>query len=471
MMLRIAYCSPVNPAPSGISDYSEELLPYLAQYAALTLFVEDGLRPTNPHLAKHFPIKPIRQLERMARRGQFDAIIYHMGNSPAHAGIWRMAQRVPGVIVLHDFVLHHFMLWYAANIQRDVQRYVAMMRARYGADGDHMAQLMIRSRFSEAAFAFPCNEDVLAAARAVIGHSHYLLRRVTATRPDLLCGYVPMGVPLPPLIDRIAARQRLGLSLDQSLLASFGHINAWKRIEPTLRAVAGLRREGIDVHCLLVGSVSPNYDLKGVIQRLGLQEAVTVTGYVTRAQFEDYVAATDVCLNLRYPTAGETSASLLRLLGAGKPTLVSAVDAFCELPPDVAAQVDVDESETDLIIAYCRRLLTDPALAAALGSRARAYVATEHTLAGAAQAMIEFLAKVYGWAPPQRIRPDPLWDPTPVVEAETTSSRPSPQPAAPASLLVQAAAQAMAEIGLTEDDTGALQSVATKIAGLEGKHP
>lgn len=70
MTPRIAYCSPVNPAPSGISDYSEELLPYLAQYAEITLFVADGLRPTNPQLGQHFTVLPIRKLERLARRGR-----------------------------------------------------------------------------------------------------------------------------------------------------------------------------------------------------------------------------------------------------------------------------------------------------------------------------------------------------------------------------------------------------------------
>src|SRR5687768_12209095 len=107
---RIAYCSPVNPAPSGISDYSEELLPYLGQYAEVTLFVEDGLRPTNPRLAQHLEVLPLRRLERELRRRRYAGLVYHLGNSPAHAGIWRAAQRLPGVIVLHELVLHHFML-------------------------------------------------------------------------------------------------------------------------------------------------------------------------------------------------------------------------------------------------------------------------------------------------------------------------------------------------------------------------
>jgi hypothetical protein len=58
-MKRLAYASPVNPAPSGISDYSEELLPYLGMYFDITLYVEDGLRPTNPHLTHHFEIRPV----------------------------------------------------------------------------------------------------------------------------------------------------------------------------------------------------------------------------------------------------------------------------------------------------------------------------------------------------------------------------------------------------------------------------
>jgi hypothetical protein len=36
---RIAYFSPLGPDPSGISDYSEELLPHLARHWDMDLFV------------------------------------------------------------------------------------------------------------------------------------------------------------------------------------------------------------------------------------------------------------------------------------------------------------------------------------------------------------------------------------------------------------------------------------------------
>ena len=464
---RIAYCSPVNPAPSGISDYSEELLPYLGQYAEITLFIEDGLKPTSPQLAAHLEVLPLRRLPRELHRRRYDGLVYHMGNSPAHAGIWRAAQRAPGVVVLHDLVLHHFMLWYAANAQRDVQIYVRDMAARYGEPGAHMAQLMIRSRFTDAAFDFPCCEPALAAARGLIAHSRYVIERAAAIRPDLPSAGVPMGVPLPALGGRAEARARLGLPADAAILASFGHINAWKRVEPALRALRELRDEGRDARYILVGSVSPNYDLAGLIGRMGLAEAVTVTGYVPRGQFEDYVAGADICVNLRHPTGGETSASLLRLLGAGRPTLVSAVGSFAELPAGVAAQVDTDSAEGDLILAYCRLLLDRPELAEAMGARARAFVAAEHSLEAAALGYARFLAGLYGWPALRKIRESPLWD----LEPEERGPAPAPQAPAPgpheAPPLIAATGRAIAEIGLGEGEAGLLRAAAQRIAEIQ----
>ncbi|NJN14889.1 MAG: glycosyltransferase family 4 protein [Oscillochloris sp.] len=472
---RIAYCSPVNPAPSGISDYSEELLPYLGQYAEITLFVEDGLKPSNPQLAQHLEVMPLRRLPRELRRKPYDAIVYHIGNSPAHAGIWRAAQRMPGVVVLHDLVLHHFMLWFAANVEHDVQKYVRRMRDRYGEAGDHMAQLMIRSRFTDAAFDFACNEEVIAAARGLIAHSRYVADQVAAQRPDLPLTVVPMGVPLSPPVDRATARARLGLPAEGVLLASFGHINAWKRVEPALRALAELRAEGRDLRYVLVGSVSPNYNLAALIARLGLHDVVTATGYVSHQAFADYVAAADICLNLRFPTGGETSASLLRLLGAARPTLVSAVGSFAELPPGTAAQVDPGSAEGEVILHYCRLLLDRPELAAQLGAQARAFVARAHTLDAAAQGYGRFLARLYGWPALQRIHAAPLWNPTlppadpaPVTLAATPVLSEQNPPPAPVDPLVASIAAAVAEIGLRESDSTILATIAARIAELRG---
>ncbi|MEN9938400.1 MAG: hypothetical protein RLZZ387_4979 [Chloroflexota bacterium] len=475
-MKRIAYLSPVNPAPSGISDYSEELLPYLAQYVDVTLYLDDGLRPANPALAQHLELRPIRRLERDQRRRPYDAVVYHMGNSSAHAAIWRAMLKVPGVLVLHDFVLHHFMLQYYATDLGDVQRYRAEAARRYGPDGERVAGLMMRGRFTEAAFDLPFSEDALAAAQGLIAHSRYVLDHAARVRPELPAALVPMGVPLPPDTPRDAARARLGLPRDALILASFGHINPYKRVDSVLRSLRELRETHPQARYILVGSVSPSYDVRAAVARAGLEEAVTITGYVGRAAFEDYVAAADICVNLRHPTAGETSASLLRLLGAGRPTLVTATGSFTELPPGVAAQVDPDYAEEELIVAYCRLLASRPDLAAAMGRAARDYVAREHTLDAAAAGYAAFLARLYGWGDQPRAR-GPLWDvdgdrPTADRRPPTTDHPAEGSVARPAAHDSRLAthdwglAAAAAELGATEDDRFLLEPAARALREL-----
>jgi glycosyltransferase involved in cell wall biosynthesis len=475
-MKRIAYASPLNPAASGISDYSEELLPYLARYAEVTPYAADGLRPSNANLLRHMDVRPLSRLDRDQRRKPYDAIIYHMGNSiENHSAIWDMLRRVPGVVVLHEFVMHHFMLGYAAVTRRDVELYRAEAVQRYGPEGARVAELMLHGRMTEAAFDMPFCESVLDAAEGVIAHSRYVLERVAALRPGLPAALAPMGVPLPPAIPREQARARLGMPQDALILASFGHINPYKRVEAVLRAVRTLRASRPDLRYLLVGSISPSYDVRAAIGRAGLEDSVTVTGYVERRAFEDYVAATDICLNLRHPTAGETSASLLRLLGAGKPTLVTASGSFAELPPGVAAQVDLDASEGDLILEYCRLLVARPQLAAAMGAHARAYVARDHTLDGAATSYMRFLAARYGWGATPPLRAGPLWElgtddrrPTTDDRRPTGDGRPtqpsalSPQPSARST----AVAEALAGLGATEDDHPLIEDAARAMAEL-----
>lgn len=472
-MRRIAYASPFNPIASGISDYSEELLPYLGRYVELTLYHDDGLRLTNPMLGQHCELRPISRLERDQRRKHFDAIIYHMGNSAAHHAIWRTMQRVPGIVVLHEFVLHHFMLQYYATTLGDIERYQAEAARRYGPEGERIARLMMHGRFVEAAFELPFCEEVLDTAQGLIAHSRYVLARAAAIRPTLAMGLAPMGVPLPPLIDKAAARARRGLAVDAPILASFGHINPYKRLEAALRAVRQLRERHPRLQYLLVGSVSPHFQLQSLIERLGMQEYVRATGFVDRAAFEEYVAATDICLNLRHPTAGETSASLLRLLGAARPSLVTASGAFSELPAEVAAQVDPDASEGDLIQAYCRLLLERPEIAQALGRAARSFVEQEHSLDAAAAAYMRFLAQRYGWEAPVAMRPR-LWDPSP--EPPMTQTMPPlqhkhDQEGQPDDLLRSAltssTATAAAALGIAEHDP-MLKQVAQAIADVEG---
>jgi SAM-dependent methyltransferase len=86
------------------------------------------------------------------------------------------------------------------------------------------------------------------------------------------------------------------------------------------------------------------------------------------------MAAVDCCINLRRPTAGETSGSFLRALGLAIPTLVSEIGSFLELPEDVAFKIPVDDREVDWLHEYMKLVAEDPELARAVGENGRAYV-------------------------------------------------------------------------------------------------
>jgi hypothetical protein len=140
----------------------------------------------------------------------------------------------------------------------------------------------------------------------------------------------------------------------------------------------------------------------------------------------------------------------------------------------VAAQVDADASEGELIIAYCRLLLDYPQIAQAMGQQARDYVAREHTLDQAALGYMRFLAQRYGWDEPQKIRQQPLWN----IESEAepvasliapnkTQSQQTEQTSRPASQLEQQVAQALASMGVREDDQQLLQATARAIATIQ----
>ncbi|MFL5735203.1 MAG: glycosyltransferase family 4 protein, partial [Chloroflexia bacterium] len=248
-------------------------------------------------------------------------------------------------------------------------------------------------QFPESLFNYPLSDEVINRARGIIVHSQYMAGLVRGVRPDVPLSVVPMGVPLPPYIPKEEARARLGIDPDLFLMTSVGHLNPYKRVPATLRAFKALLMEVPNSCYLLVGSRSTNYDPTRQIEMLGLTGKVRTTGYASPQDFAYYLAASDVCLNLRYPTAGETSASLLRIMGAGVPVLVSRTGSFEELPDGAVGKVDVGDIEEDLLLEYLLLLARRSDLRTAMSQAARQYVAEHHTLEGAARG---YLAAIEG---------------------------------------------------------------------------
>lgn len=384
--MKLAYVSPLRPQPTGVSDYSEELLPLLARSFDITL-VTDEFTPTNLALAD-FGCIPLSDLRTLAPT--FDHLVYHLGNSPLFASIYDASLETPGVIVLHDVVLHHLRAW--QTIERgDVASYGDEVREAYGAE---VAALARHNPVSINRFEYPLSERAIRAARGVIVHSESAAQFVRQCSPQTPVAHIPMGIAPMPRVSREEARVRLGLPPESFVIATFGEVHPHKRVTVALDAFAEFHKSCPDSLFVLVGSQSANYDVGTVIQDLRIQDWVRQVGFVPMDDYVNYIAASDVCLNLRYPSAGETSAALLRLLGAGKAVLVTRTAAYAELPDSVCIKLDPDAHEKQMLVEYLRLLATRPAVRQALGANAARYVAQHHTLEGAAAGYGRFLEEV-----------------------------------------------------------------------------
>lgn len=461
---RVACFTPLSPVSSGISFYSEELLPVLARALDVEVYV-DGYRPVRAAAlaASGVRCRDAREFDRAAGERPFDAIIYQLGNGPAHAYMYERLLRTPGVVVLHDVVLHHLQLWMAVNRGRR-RAYAAELARLYGARGRELAKAVMRGQTPPTLFDYPLVEPVLEAARVVIVHNAASLERVRALRPATDARLAPMGVPLPALPSREAARARLGLTPDAFVVLSLGHATPYKRLDVALRAFRRLLTERPDARFLIAGSEAPNLGLERQIGYLGLGQQVSRLGFVSPERVADLLAAADCCVNLRYPSAGETSASLLRIMAAGLPVIVSDDGAFRELPGDCCARAPVGSIEEPLLAEYLIEFARDERLRDALGARARAFVEAEHSLERSAAGYLDALAPVIGRSLALPVGAEPsatpaitIADGVAVASAAPSSRNPAPvggvplaaqSGAAGADALVDGVADALVELRL-----------------------
>ena len=459
--MRIAYLSPLPPQTSGIADYSAELLPSLARHFDVELMVEDGINVA-PELSTAFPTHSLRRFSELLVSGRFDAALYHLGNNrDFHAGIYRQLlahppSGPPAVLVLHEYVVHHLVRDVTLHAG-DPDGYVEAMRWCYGRTGEAVARRAVATGVPLDPFRFPLFERAVDAAAGVIVHNRTTGDRVLASRPGARLAVVPHHLSLAglPAVSREEARARLGIAPEDFVVATFGFLTEAKRLPVLLRAFARLRSElppdrAAYTRLQLVGEVSPHYDFDRAAPP-ELRGGVEVAGRLGLDRFLLHMAACDVAVNLRHPTAGETSGTLVRLLGLGKPVIVTRAGAFAEIPDGCCAKVALDEEEEELLVAMLRALADDPGLRQAMGDNARKHAGAQmpETSAAAYAEMVRRAVK-------ERWRPAPC--PPPLA------------PYAPHDLfaeLVRDTSADLADLGAGENDGGVLGPVAQALVELD----
>ena len=378
--LRIAYFSPLPPAHSGIADYSAELLPNLAELADLTVFSDVPDAST----AVGVPVRSTGDFP--GRRDEFDLPLYQMGNSSQHESAYDMLLRFPGVVVLHDLILHHFVRHHTAG-RADWPGYARELAYTLGIEGRNLGRSVRAGRSTPPLFEVALNRRLIDSSLGVIVHSRFAAGGILQERSDTPLAVAPALAAIHPGRSR---RDELGLAEDALLFGSFGQITAEKQIGFALEAFRRVLREWPNAHFLLVGEIRPDVELSSALVGLDLGDHVHHVGYAADMQgFIDWIHTADVVVNLRQPTVGETSAVAMRAMAAARPLIVFDHGWYSELPDSAA--IKTAPGDPAALQAAMERLAASPHMRLQMGASGLEYVRRHCLPQAVAQAYIDFI--------------------------------------------------------------------------------
>lgn len=321
--MRVGYYSPLPPVRSGVADYASALLGALPGEVSVGV---DG-----------------------------DVNLYHMGNNGLHREIYARALARPGVVVLHDAVLHHFHLG-ALSREAYLDEFVYCYGGWYRGMAEGLWAGRSRSASDERYFRWPMLRRVAERSLAVIVHNEGAAAMVRREAPGAVIEVIP-HLPLPcPAVDPVdVERWRIlnGVMPSQTLFGVMGYLRESKRVMAVLRVFSRLRAMRGDVWLLVAGEIGSS-DLERAIEPYMGGAGILREGHLPEADFQMRAAACDVGVNLRYPGGGESSGMTARWMRLGRPVLVSDTPENAALPvagcPRVTTGVGEEEELAALMI-------------------------------------------------------------------------------------------------------------------------
>lgn len=381
---RIAYLSPMPPAPTGVATYSRAVLDGLRRI---------GFTPRRHEIEPIWPLKPRHE-------GQipwYTMGVYHLGNNVEfHRDIYRHAIQTPGLVVFHDLALDDFVR--GMIVAGDPLGHQAMREG--------LASAPRLAGFEEAVRNEPLRVPLAAhaarRARGIVVHSPFVERYLRAFG----CR-TPVYVAPHPVVEgwdsvrraeshRTAVRAPLDAIGMRTLLGVQGDLNEAKLIDLVLAAAARLPES---VHVALVGRQISGYDVDAVVRASGLGGRVTVRTDVSDEDFLNWLCAVDVAIDLRYPHRGEVSGALVRAMQCARASVVSATGTYIDLPDPTVVRVRAGRPDPAELAETLRALVEDPTRRDRIGAAARAHVEaidreerTAHAYAEAIEGTLALLA-------------------------------------------------------------------------------
>lgn len=368
------------------------VLPALSSVAEVTLWTDQAkIDPVARQFAevRNFSAGQVKWEE----LNRADACLYNIGNNPLfHGGIWQLARKHAGIVILHDTRLHHFFDGLYRVKSRDLSSYLAVMEFYYGAEGYRAGADCFRHdarNINEMAERFPLTDHALENSLGVVVHTQQAFEELSDSQ-DRPATYLPLPFAAGP----VHKRNQPDSTERACRLVMFGYIGRNRRLDAVLRAL-GEMPEQDRFHLEVFGEIlDDERKIKSQIRELGLKPHVTLRGFALEPALDEALAEADLAINLRYPTMGEASGSQLRIWSHSLPSLVSKVGWYSTVPAEAVMHIRADENEVPDIQSALRKFLERPDDFVALGREGRRILEEQHSPEAYARGLVDFVCTV-----------------------------------------------------------------------------
>ena len=342
--MSLAWFTPFS-TQSAIGEFSRHVTAALAQHADVDIWTADRgpLRDSDLRVIcfggkDHLDV----------RLGGYDILVYNMGNYPPfHRDIHEVSKRHPGIVILHDRVLHHLFAldtWRRQGGSMD-PTYVARMRAYYGEDGARVARRSVSGHLpvwehDHEVVKYPLDEEALQGALGAVTHTHeharYLQGRwlgpVRALQHPAYGDVLAKGAS--------AAAEPVRRRDDGRIqLTTIGHVNANKHSDSVIRMLAADAELARMVHYTIVGPIDEGNPYAAQLRELMRSVrhvSAEMLGWCEEDELDRLMAAIDVFINLRHPVMESGSGTLMRELRSDGRSYASTAVASANSRPGPA---------------------------------------------------------------------------------------------------------------------------------------
>lgn len=403
--MKIAWFTPFS-TKSAIGKASRDITHYLNANHAVDLWLSEKTDLLSTPVNKIFYTQAKRiDFSLCQMLATYDFIIYNLGNNyNYHGAIYEVLKKYPGIVILHEYVNHHFFTGYYF-LQNRKDEYVELMHQTYGPAGLDVATASVYGEAlaiwqSPQVINYPLYEPLIANALGVVTHAKWA---ATIIQKHCTSPIKVINLPCPAAGKIVNSPVNEPTSTTAKIkLLTIGHVNANKCIHLVIEVIGKNKHLMPPLEYLIVGDTDSDAvyfkQLQDLIAQYSLESVVHFKGYQPDEILQSYIEQADICINLRFPAIEAASGSVLEEMYYGKALIVTDIGFYKELPSNTVLKIKPPNNELDIKEAL-NKLISHSRLRQDLGTAAKEYVIAAHTPQQYADQVVEFCQELQGLKP------------------------------------------------------------------------